>query len=173
MTFTLSSFVDALRANCILEQALLEQITPDLLSRYNSPKALADLATKQALGVMGMLHDVPLQLNQIVSDVQTGRLTVQVNNEEINRLSRSLNDLGSKLVLGLVACSLILGSCFFLARIPLEVRGVPVAAIVGLLAAAGALTVVFWWHVLYGRIRKIRLMFWIDLFRRSKGKRSP
>ena len=88
------------------------------------------------------------------------------------KLSRSLNDLGSKVFLGLLACGLITGVCILLVPYPLEVKGAPVWPIVGVVAVAAILTVVFWWHVLYGRIKKIRLSFWLGLFRKRKGDRN-
>ncbi len=166
---TIEGMIRTLKPDLDITSTIAPYSRKILLDRFG-PRALGELATKQAIGALSMLQDLPLQLNQIVSDLGTGRLTVRVNNDEINRIGKSLNDLGSKMFLGLIACGLILGSCFLLTRVSLEVRGVPIAAIVGLLAAGGIVTIVFWWHFLYGRVRKIRLMFWVNLFRRKKGK---
>lgn len=166
---TIEGIVRTLKPDLNITSTIAPYSRKILLDRFG-PRALGEMATKQAIGALSMLQDLPLQLNQIVSDLESGRLTVRVSHDEIDRLGKSLNDLGSKMFLGLIACGLILGSCFLLTRVSLEVRGVPVVAIVGLLAAGGIVTIVFWWHFLYGRIRKIRLRFWLGLFGKRKGK---
>jgi hypothetical protein len=57
-----------------------------------------------------------------------------------------------------------------LAQYPVEIRGVPIWPILALFVLAGITTIAFWWHLLYGRLkfRKIRLAWWINLFRRKK-----
>jgi hypothetical protein len=52
----------------------------------------------------------------------------------------------------------------------MEVKGVPMAPIVGLTAAGLIMTFVFWWHVLYRRIRKVRLAWWLAALRWGRKK---
>ncbi|MBI2901204.1 MAG: AarF/ABC1/UbiB kinase family protein [Planctomycetes bacterium] len=141
-----------------------------LLSEQFGLAALGRQATKSALGLMDAIQDWPLQINQIVSDLESGRLTVRVSHDELNKLSRTFNDFGSKMFLGLLTCGLIVGSAFLLSRYRIEVGGVPILPIVGFIAALSIITIVFWWHVLYGRVKKIRLAFWLGLFRKRKGE---
>lgn len=166
---TLEGVVRTLRPGMEVGAAMAPYARRLLMQRF-APGALSKAAVKSAIGLVGTLEDMPLRLHQIVSDLESGRLSVRVTNDEVDKLSRSLNDFGSKVFLGLVSCALIIGSCFWLARFPMEVRGVPVAPIVALATAALIMTFVFWWHVLYQRIRKVRLAWWLALWRR--GRRS-
>ncbi len=164
---TLEGVVRDLRPQLPIQETI-EPFAKRLLWNQYGPEALGRAAKQSAFGLIGALQDMPLQLNQIVSDLESGRLTVRVHHDELNKLSRTLNDFGSKVVMGLIACGLILGSCFLLARYRIEILGIPVLPILGLVTVVLILTFVFWWHVLYGRMRKIRVAFWWGLFRRSK-----
>ncbi len=136
-----------------------------VFDRFNPKSAL-----KQAVGLLGSLNDMPLQFQQIVTDLETGRLTMNVQNRELDKLSKSLNDLGSKIFLGMLAGGFTVGLFVILANYPVEIRGVPIWPILGLFVLAGITTIAFWWHLLYGRLklRKIHLAWWINLFRRKK-----
>jgi len=166
---TLEGLVRALRPGTQVGTAMAPYARRLLVGRFG-PATLGKAAMKGAMGLMGTLEDMPLRLHQIVSDLETGRMSVRVTNDEMDKLSRTLNDFGSKVFLGLVACALIIGSCFWLVRYPMEVRGVPVAPILGLAAAGLIMTFVFWWHVLYRRIRKVRLAWWLAALRWGRKK---
>lgn len=152
---------------------IVETVTPyakRIMMSHFGFGALRRIATKGALGLVSTMQDMPLQLHQIVSDLETGRLSVRVTHDELNKLSKSMNDLGSKMFLGLLTCGLILGGAFLLSKYNLEVKGVPLVPILMLATAGLIVTFVFWWHVLYGRWRKIRLGFWLGLFKKRKGE---
>jgi len=170
-----------LAKTAVTTEGVIRELNPDLdivatvtpytrkliFDRYNPKTAL-----KQAVGFLGSLNDMPLQLQQIVTDLETGRLTMNVQNRELDKLSKSLNDLGSKVFLGMLAGGFAVGFFIVLAQYPLEIQKVPVWPILALLALGGITTVAFWWHLLYGRLkpRKIRLAWWINLFRRKKSR---
>lgn len=166
---TLEGVVRALKPDLAIQETI-EPYAKRLLWNEYGPEALGRAAKKSAFGLIGALQDMPLQMNQIVSDLESGRLTVRVSHDELNKIGKTINDLGSKLVLGLISCGLIVGACLLLSRYRMEVGGVPILPVVGILTAVGILTFIFWWHVLYGRVKKIRLAFWVSLFRRSKSR---
>lgn len=152
---------------------IVETVTPyarRLMMTHFGFGALRRIATKGALGLVSTMQDMPLQVHQIMSDLESGRLSVRVTHDELNKLSKSLNDLGSKMFLGLLTCGLILGGSFLIARHNIDVKGVPLVPILMLSAAGLIVTFVFWWHVLYGRWKKIRLGFWLGLFKKRKGE---
>jgi ubiquinone biosynthesis protein len=167
MGITIEGIIRSLQPDLDIGATIAPYSRKLLFDRFG-PKALGELATKQGLALVGTLQDLPLQLTQILTDLETGRTTVKVDHPELAKLSRSMNDLGTKTFLGLVTCGLILGASFLLARYRLEIDGFPIVAVLMALAALGIVTVVFWWHVLYGRVKKIRLGFWMNLFRKRK-----
>ncbi|MBI2932170.1 MAG: AarF/ABC1/UbiB kinase family protein [Planctomycetes bacterium] len=164
---TLDGVVRSLAPDLEIETTVAPYRRRLLFSRYGL-KSVGETAAKGLLGLVGSLREFPLQVDQIVSDLQSGRLTVQMRNKEIDRLGRSLNDLGTKVFLGLLVCGLLVAAGVLLAPYRWEVDGLPVWPILGAAGAGLLFAVVLWWHVFYGRARKIRLAFWLALFRRRK-----
>jgi ubiquinone biosynthesis protein len=138
-----------------------------MVDRY-SPETVTRLAARTAVTLLDSAQSMPLQLHQIVSDLESGRLTVQVQNPELDRLSRSLNDLGTKVFLGMVVMGLVMGTFFLLARYPWEWHGVNLWALLGAVGSLWLVSMVVSWHFLYTRLKKLSVR---GLFRAFGGRR--
>ena len=165
---TIEGVMRTLAPNLDIARTILPYAHKLIGDRY-SPKAVGQLALRGALGLLDSAQNLPLWAHQMASDLEAGRLSVRVRNDELDRLGRSLNALGTKVFLGMLAMGLILGTFFVLPAYPIEWRGYNVWALFGattaFLIALGVLT----WHALYGRIRKIRLRFLLSLWRGRSG----
>lgn len=130
-----------------------------LLFERISPKSSSGGALRAMLQLQGFMNEVPLQLSQILMDLEGGKFAVNVRATELGQLVRAVRWLGIVVFSGLMASAFIIGAFFMLASsgAPWEIGGVPVLALIGLsLAAAlfgGALT----WTLLAGKIHKVSL----------------
>jgi ubiquinone biosynthesis protein len=162
---TLEGIVRMLQPDLEITTTILPYARQLMAERYG-PEGLRKMAVRAAVTVFDSAQYLPLMAHQIVSDLEAGRLSVRVANPELDRLSRSLNDLGTKVFLGLVAAGTILGTFFVLARYPWEWRGLNVWALIGGLVSAWLVLAVASWHVLYTRIKKVSLRALVRMFRR-------
>jgi len=151
-------------------EGIIRQLKPDLdiastimpyarqlISERYSPQALTKLAVRSAVGALDAAQDVPLLASQLLGDLEAGRLTVRVSHPEMNQIGRYLNDLGTKLFLGMVAMGLMMGTGTILARYPWEWNGWSVWGLFGGFASFGIVGMVLSWHFVYGRLRKVSL----------------
>ncbi|MCB9526023.1 MAG: AarF/ABC1/UbiB kinase family protein [Myxococcales bacterium] len=165
-------------------EGIIRQLKPDLdivptitpyarklmADRY-SPDAVRQLAVRSAVAFMDGANELPLLATQLLHDLEAGRLSIRINHPELERFGRHLNDLGTKLFLGMVAMGLIVGTFFVASAYPLEWRGVNVWGLFGAVASLGLLTFVLTWHVLANRLKKISLAAVMRLLGRGPGGR--
>lgn len=151
-------------------EGIIRQLKPDLditstitpyarrliADRY-SPEALTKLAVRSAVGALDAAQDMPLVASQLLSDLEAGRLTVRVSHDEMDRIGRYLNDLGTKLFLGMVTMGLVMGTFTILARYPWEWDGWSVWGLFGGLASFGIVAMVITWHFVYGKLKKVSM----------------
>ncbi len=142
-----------------------------LLAERYSPQALGKLAVRTAVQVMDGAQELPLLAHQLLSDLEQGRITIQVHNEEMDRMSRVLNDLGTKLFMGMVAMGTVLGTFFILALYPWEVGGWNMWGILGAALSTVLVMLVLSWHILYTRMRKISVKALLRMW--SRRRSSP
>ena len=160
---TIEGIIRQLSPKLDIAQTILPYAQRLMADRY-SPEAVGRLALRSAVTLLDSLQQLPLVTHQIVTDLEAGRLTVRVNNPELDRMSRSLNDLGTKVFLGMVAMGLILGTFFVLARYPWEWHGVSVWAAIGGGMSLWLVVMVVSWHFLYTRLKKISARAVLKLF---------
>jgi ubiquinone biosynthesis protein len=162
---TLEGILRTLKPDLEITSTILPYAHRLMAERYG-PEALRKMAVRAAVTVFDSAQHLPLMAHQIVSDLEAGRLSVRVANRELDRLSRSLNDLGTKVFLGLVASGLIMGTFFVLARSPWEWRGMNAWALIGGVTAGWLVISVITWHLLYTRMKKVSLRALLRLMRR-------
>lgn len=137
-----------------------------LMAERYSPQAVGQMAIQAAVGVIDGVHRLPLQAYQLASDLEGGRLSVRVSNPDLDRMTRSLNDLGTKVYLGMVTMGMVLGTFFIAARYPVEWLGWNLWGVLGALLSLTLFGMVVSWHFFYTRGRKVSLKLLLRLFRR-------
>ena len=144
------------------------------------PHELMTEGFKQLLRLKAMMNEIPLQIDQIVTDVASGKMHMDVSSEQFDGLVPSIRELGALLAIGMVAAASIVAAALLI--IPhfgdTTLRGIPVLPVLaaGMAVYAGFLmTTVVAWALLRGRDLRIQLSRWVSLFRwrgRSDGKRK-
>lgn len=164
---TLEGIIRTLKPGLDITTTILPYAQRLMVQRY-SPHALGQLALRGAMTVIDGAQHLPLVAHQLVTDLEAGRLCIRITNPELDRLSRSLNDLGTKVFLGLVTGATIVGMFIVLARYPWEWRGWNLWALIGGLVSLWLVGMVVAWHVLYTRLKKIRLRAVMRLWGRRR-----
>lgn len=135
----------------------------ELLQGRFDPAALFGGAggMRSLLRLQTLVHDVPLQLSQILMDLEAGKFTVAAKSEELPELTRAIRGLGITVFLGLLAGGCVVGTFIALSEVQWSVWGMP-ANLVYAIAGAVLATVLWWaamsWSAIQGRFRrKLRL----------------
>ena len=137
--------------------------------RFSLP-TLQDTTLKNLLRARDLARDLPTTASQILMDLESGRLRLQVENAKLDQIARNLDTQGLVIFAGLVACGLISGSMFILARYEWAVLGLPVLPIVALYLASLLFSGAVGRHVLAPRLRKISLARWAARRRRAAAR---
>jgi len=152
-------------------EGVLRQVAPELdvlavampyakqlLYERMTPREGTGAGLRAMLQLQGALAEMPLQLSQVLYDLEAGKLTVRMQAAELSQLVQALKWLGIVLFAGLTSAALIVGSFIVLAqRDPWEVRGVPVLPTVGLFMAPMLFGMALTWTLLSGRVHKLSL----------------
>ena len=78
------------------------------------------------------VNEVPLQLSQILLDLEAGKFSVNLNAEQFAQQSQNMRALGTVVFAGLCTSSLILGSFILFAQKAWELNGIPILGLVGM-----------------------------------------
>ncbi|MBN1961297.1 MAG: AarF/ABC1/UbiB kinase family protein [Deltaproteobacteria bacterium] len=120
-------------------------------------------AMKNIMRLRSMMRDIPLSLTQVLMDLESGKLQIQVKSNELETIGRNINSLGLATFSGFIACGLITGSFFILARYKIEIGGWPIIPIAGLFFASMLFGASLGWYFISPHLQKISL---IRLFKR-------
>jgi len=110
----------------------------ELLLARLSPGDASGTVMKSLLKLQTLAEDVPAQLQQILVDLESGTVRVNVRSAVLDRIASNVRALGMTLFLGLVAAGLTFGAFSIFARNFADWRGLPFLAGAAL-AGAGAL----------------------------------
>jgi ubiquinone biosynthesis protein len=147
---------------------IVEEVRPyaqKLMTRRFSPDRVAHDVARLAMQVQGHFKDLPTQLNQILGDLEGGRITIVTRDPEAQQLRNEIRMGVLRVSLALLAATVTLGSLFFLAAWSPTPFGIPIFGLFGLMLAAlgaslfGALGL----HVLFARF------FDLSMWRRRIG----
>lgn len=129
-----------------------------LLATRLTPESGQGGALRAMLQAHGVVTEVPMQISQILMDLESGKFTVNAQNADLPQLVKAVRWLGITMFSGMIASALIVGSFVVLAaRTDWEVRGIPVLAVVGLVVPPVLFSVALLWTVLGGRVPRIPL----------------
>jgi ubiquinone biosynthesis protein len=122
-----------------------------LLARF-SPEDASGTLMRSLLRLQGLAEDVPNQLQQILADLEGGKLRVNVRSADVERIGEQVRSVGTLLFLGLLSASLTVGGLIIVAFRPEPLPGL-VALGVGTVVAGFALVL----HLAPFRLRKISI----------------
>ena len=131
-----------------------------LFDRYD-PSQLQGGLMRTLLRVQTFAGDLPVQLSQILLDLETGKFSVSIRTEQLERLNANLRAVAVIAFGGLCACGFIVGVFISFAQKQWLVRGLPVLGVIGIAAAAAFFGATVTWYLFGQRVRKLRLSRWL------------
>ncbi|MEM1349615.1 MAG: AarF/ABC1/UbiB kinase family protein [Myxococcota bacterium] len=140
-----------------------------LRDRLSGERVVAQLASS-VLSANHLLREFPLQLDQILMDVEGGEFRVQVEHQQLDHFTNTIAVLGSRIFMGFMAGALIIGGCVLLTTFDWRPRGIPmllVFAAVCFLSAGGFAFTALSWHFVTNGFSKVRLTPLIRLLKRQ------
>lgn len=131
-----------------------------LVGRYD-PSQLEGGLMKTLLRLQSTANELPLQLSQILLDLESGKFTITVKNEELRELNANLRALAAVVFAGMCACGFIIGTFIAFASRPAGGgAGLPVLGVFGIVATVflfGAAALRQAW----GGFRKLSIRRWL------------
>ena len=137
--------------------------------RYDSQRVLKGVMAG-AINFNHLLRDVPLQMDQLLMDVEGGELKFQIDHPALDAHTNAMTILGSRILLGFIASGLIVGGSFLLAQHEFYVYEIPLTTVVGAIFLALSVVVgvsAYVWHFIIGAPRKLRLRPFFRWFSRK------
>ncbi|HXN54737.1 MAG TPA: AarF/UbiB family protein [Myxococcales bacterium] len=134
-----------------------------LFERYN-PSSMSGGFLRLLLQLQGLLQDTPQQLSQILMDLEGGKFSITVKNDELAKLNTNVKALGVLVFMSALASALIVGAFTLVGRSPPDQGGGttwPVPALVGLALAAMLFGAAVTWTFLSGRFKKLSVRRWL------------
>ena len=145
---------------------VLTMAEPFIRRLVNEEFALPDVgdeAVKSLMRARGFMRELPLMTSQILMDLESGKLKIQIGNPQLENIARNIEALGVTLFFGLIACGLVTGAFILLARLDFLGLWLPIVAIA---SAATLLGGALGRYFLAPRLRKISLGRWLSRRRR-------
>ncbi len=127
-----------------------------LLGDRYDPNQLQGGLLKTLLRLQGAASDVPIQLQQILLDLESGKFSVTVKSEQMTELNNNLRAIAVIAFAGLCACGFIIGTFIAFASHPVEVWGVPVLGMLGIAATVFLLSTAVV-RQLWGGMKKVSI----------------
>lgn len=128
-----------------------------LLKERYDPRKLEGGAPRLLLQGLGFAQDLPLQMSQILLDLEAGKLTVRVGGPGIHELARAVRMLGLSVVAAGICAALVSGAVGDLAKLDVHVWGIPLVPVLALAMAFTLLVSVGTYVLLDGKLPKARL----------------
>jgi ubiquinone biosynthesis protein len=146
------------------EMNIMEVVLPyakELLAGRYDPSQLQGGLMKTLLRFQSLATDLPTQLSQILLDLEAGKFTVTLREDQFDKLNENLRTLAIIAFLGLCACGFIVGTFIAFAPKPWMYDGIPVLGIVGIALAAALAGGAFTWYLFGSRFRKVSVTRWL------------
>lgn len=103
-----------------------------LLGERYDPANLQGSMMKTLLRLQGAADELPMQVQQILLDLESGKFTVTVKAEQMNELNQNLRAFAVVAFAGLCACGFIIGTFIAFSNKGWEIWGIPVLGILGI-----------------------------------------
>jgi ubiquinone biosynthesis protein len=127
-----------------------------LLTERYDPNQLQGGLWKTILRLQSTANELPLQLSQILLDLESGKFTVTVRSDQLESVNDNLRALALITFSGLCACGTIIGTFIAFSAHPIELWGIPLFGLLGI----GATVFLFSTAVVrqsWGGFRKVSL----------------
>lgn len=134
------------------------------LARRLAPGALLQNLAGEATELAALVARLPAQLDQVLHDVETGNLQIRAVTPALDEVPALLHQMSGRIGLTAFAFAMTLSTAVVVAGADTGWVRVALAVACGL-AAAGAWTLLFWWHVV-GRGKPLRVAPLLRFFRR-------
>ncbi len=139
---------------------VLEIVLPyakQLLAGRYDPSQFQGGMLRTLLRFQGLASDLPVQLSQILLDLEAGKFSVTVRSDQLDQLNSNLRALAMVGFCGLCACGFIVGTFISFAEHPWMAGGWPVLGLLGIVSAAALFGGTATWYLFGGSFRKLRL----------------
>jgi len=153
---TMEGILRTLHPDMNVSEVVLPYAKKILAERYgmahlqeNSLRTLFRLSTS--------INEVPLQLSQILLDLEAGKFSVNINAEQFAHQSQDIRSLGVVIFAGLCTSSLIIGSFLLFATKTWEFHGIPILGLIGMAMAVLVSFVSGLWYFSKGGTFKLSL----------------
>lgn len=133
-----------------------------LLQERYDPSQMQGGMMKTLLRVQTMASELPLQLSQILLDLESGRFSVTVRADQLNELNQTLRKLSVIAFLGLLTCGTIVGTFIAFASKSWDIGGIPVMGVIGIVSGGFTFGLAFAWYLFGGSFKKVRLSKWLS-----------
>lgn len=127
-----------------------------LLGERYDPTHLQGGMLKTLLRLQSTATDLPIQLQQILLDLESGKFTVTVKSDQMTELNNNLRAIAVIAFAGLCACGFIIGTFISFASHPIEVWGVPLLGLFGIVATVFLLSAAVVRQV-WGGLKKVSI----------------
>ncbi|MBI5546359.1 MAG: AarF/ABC1/UbiB kinase family protein [Deltaproteobacteria bacterium] len=141
-------------------QAVVPYAKELMFGRYET-SGLSTLGMKAFLRFQTFATDVPMQLSQVLLDLEGGKFKVNVGSEDLARIASNLKSLGMITFLGFLACGLTIGAFVSFSKLDFAFHGVPVLGGLAVLLVGFLFGVVATWTAASGRVKKLSLARWL------------
>jgi ubiquinone biosynthesis protein len=129
------SLLDGVARRFMPDVDIVAKVTPyaqRLVGLRLGPERLGRDALKLMAQVQTAARDVPMQLNQMMMDLQTGSIDIGVVDRESTQLRDEIRWVGIRLAMAMIAGAIGIGGALLLQPFPnISVRGVPVLLVAG------------------------------------------
>ena len=170
LTKNLISFggiVESLYPDIDVVKVLLPHIKGLLREQY-IPDDFGNSALKSLVQVSGFMNDLPRQINQILFDLEMGKLTFGIKEDATKKIEDHLYFMAILLFWGIIIAALLLGTFYSLSVSPRLLFHRPIGLVmgsIGVLSSGIVFGSVLTWLFFRKRIRKIRIKKFLE-----KGK---
>lgn len=116
-----------------------------------------------------LVRDVPMQLDQVLMDIEAGDILMNIRHPALDQHTATMTVLGTRIFMGFLAMGLLIASAILISSIEWNPFGIPVLAVLGILAFTTAMVISFAaiaWHFTMGGMKKLKLSPWLRFFRR-------
>jgi ubiquinone biosynthesis protein len=136
-----ASLVDGILRQLVPDSDIVARVEPHarrLMARQLSPEKLSADALKVLVQAQASLKGLPSQLDQVLTDLERGRLELVTRDPDASRLRRTIAAAGLQTALGTCAAGALITGAILLQAWGPVVGGVPVAGWLGVIFLVGA-----------------------------------
>lgn len=139
------------------EFTVIDEAKPMLRELLEKQFTLNDLgqgALRNLIRARDVARELPMAVSQIVMDLETGKLRLQIENDALSAIARNIDTLGVVVFMGLVAGALVAGALVMLAFSPKAFVHGPLIPILALYLASMLFGTALGRYLLAPRLRK-------------------